>query len=157
MNEFLSFNITEDKISEDIVINMCIKETAFFKFGGAHFAILCKKSIFFGDIQDKKSRMEGAINQLFHTFLKRYEISENPDHPDYKVCIKSLLDEQIDTLEISVRAYNCFVSLNIKTIRDLIQHTESDLLRVPNFGRKSLNEVKNILADLRLSLRDPHD
>lgn len=96
MNEFLSFNIKEDKILEDIFVNMCIKETDFFKFKGGNFSILCKKPIFFESILDKKFRIEVALNQLMNTFLKTYEISENPDHPGHKDYIKSLLGKQDD-------------------------------------------------------------
>jgi DNA-directed RNA polymerase subunit alpha len=58
----------------------------------------------------------------------------------------------VNELELSVRAANCLKNANIKTIADLVQKTESDMLRTKNFGKKSLNEIKEILAEMGLSL-----
>jgi DNA-directed RNA polymerase subunit alpha len=62
------------------------------------------------------------------------------------------LDKSIDELELSVRSYNCLISSNISTIRDLIQKTEAEILKTRNFGRKSLNEIKDVLTGLGLHL-----
>jgi DNA-directed RNA polymerase subunit alpha len=62
------------------------------------------------------------------------------------------LDKSVDELELSVRSYNCLKNANIRTIRELVQKTESEMLRTKNFGRKSLNEIKEILAGMGLSL-----
>jgi DNA-directed RNA polymerase subunit alpha len=51
-----------------------------------------------------------------------------------------------------VRSYNCLKNANIKTIGDLITKTEGEMLKTKNFGRKSLNEIKDILAEMGLSL-----
>lgn len=64
---------------------------------------------------------------------------------------KNLL-RSIHELELSVRAANCLKNANIKTIADLVQKTETDMLRTKNFGRKSLNEIKEILSEMGLSL-----
>lgn len=56
----------------------------------------------------------------------------------------------VEELELSVRAQNCLKNANIKTIADLVQKTEYDMLRTKNFGRKSLNEIKEILTDMGL-------
>lgn len=61
------------------------------------------------------------------------------------------LMKSIDELELSVRAYNCLKNANIKTIGDLVQKTEHEMLRTKNFGRKSLNEIKEILVGMGLS------
>jgi DNA-directed RNA polymerase subunit alpha len=53
--------------------------------------------------------------------------------------------KSIDELELSVRAYNCLKNANIRTIADLVQKTEHEMLRTKNFGRKSLNEIRDIL------------
>jgi len=58
----------------------------------------------------------------------------------------------VDELELSVRAHNCLKNANIKTIADLVQRSEHDMLRTKNFGRKSLNEIKEILAGMGLHL-----
>lgn len=60
------------------------------------------------------------------------------------------LDKSIEELELSVRSFNCLEAAGIKTIRDLVQKTESEMLKYRNFGRKSLNEIKNILKDMGL-------
>ena len=62
------------------------------------------------------------------------------------------LDRSVDELELSVRAYNCLKNSDIKTIRDLVQKTEPEMLKTKNFGRKSLNEIKDILAGMGLGL-----
>jgi DNA-directed RNA polymerase subunit alpha len=82
------------------------------------------------------------------------EIHEQPE----PVAQKSLpaynehLDKSIDELELSVRSYNCLKNSDIKTIRDLVQKKESEMLKTKNFGRKSLNEIKDILTSMGLGL-----
>ena len=63
--------------------------------------------------------------------------------------------KSVEELELSVRSYNCLKNANIKTIADLVQKTEQEMLRTKNFGRKSLNEIKEILhtMGLRLGMR----
>jgi len=66
-----------------------------------------------------------------------------------------LLDQMtrsVDELELSVRSYNCLKNANIKSIGDLVTKTEPEMLKTKNFGRKSLNEIKDILAEMGLSL-----
>jgi len=67
----------------------------------------------------------------------------------------SNLLKSVEELELSVRSYNCLKNANIKTIADLVQKTEQEMLRTKNFGRKSLNEIKEILTvmGLRLGMR----
>jgi DNA-directed RNA polymerase subunit alpha len=62
------------------------------------------------------------------------------------------LDKSVEELELSVRSYNCLKNANIRTIRELVQKTEADMLKTKNFGRKSLNEIKEILHTMGLSL-----
>jgi DNA-directed RNA polymerase subunit alpha len=62
------------------------------------------------------------------------------------------LDRSVEELELSVRSYNCLKNANITTIRELVQKTESEMLKTKNFGRKSLNEIKEILATMGLGL-----
>ena len=64
---------------------------------------------------------------------------------------KNLL-RKVDELELSVRSANCLKNDNIVYIGDLVQKTESEMLRTPNFGRKSLNEIKEVLASKGLTL-----
>jgi DNA-directed RNA polymerase subunit alpha len=60
--------------------------------------------------------------------------------------------KSVDELELSVRSYNCLKNANIKTIADLVQKTEQEMLRTKNFGRKSLNEIREILHNMGLRL-----
>jgi DNA-directed RNA polymerase subunit alpha len=62
------------------------------------------------------------------------------------------LDKSVEELELSVRSYNCLKNANIRTIRELVQKTEGEMLKTKNFGRKSLNEIKEILQTMGLSL-----
>jgi DNA-directed RNA polymerase subunit alpha len=62
------------------------------------------------------------------------------------------LDKSVEELELSVRSYNCLKNANIRTIRELVQKTEGEMLKTKNFGRKSLNEIKEILTGMGLSL-----
>jgi DNA-directed RNA polymerase subunit alpha len=62
------------------------------------------------------------------------------------------LNRSVEELELSVRSYNCLKNANIQTIGELVQKTEPEMLKTKNFGRKSLNEIKEILAQMGLSL-----
>ena len=62
------------------------------------------------------------------------------------------LDKSVEELELSVRSYNCLKNANIRTIRELVKKTEPEMLRTKNFGRKSLNEIKEILEGMGLGL-----
>ncbi|GAB4225000.1 MAG: DNA-directed RNA polymerase subunit alpha [Francisella sp.] len=61
--------------------------------------------------------------------------------------------KSIDELKVTARSLNCLKSLNIKSIGDLVQNTEQDLLKAPNFGKKSLIEIKEKLSEMGLSLK----
>ncbi len=62
------------------------------------------------------------------------------------------LDRSVEELELSVRSYNCLKNADIRTIRELVQKNEQEMLKTKNFGRKSLNEIKEILAAMGLGL-----
>ncbi len=64
---------------------------------------------------------------------------------------RECLKMNVSELELSVRAANCFKEAEIETVTDLVQKTEADMLKYPNFGKKSLSEVKEILAEMGLS------
>jgi DNA-directed RNA polymerase subunit alpha len=65
--------------------------------------------------------------------------------------LNEILNRSVEELELSVRSYNCLKNAGIQTIGDLVQKTEQEMLRTKNFGRKSLNEIKELLSGLRLS------
>jgi DNA-directed RNA polymerase subunit alpha len=62
------------------------------------------------------------------------------------------LFRSVDDLELSVRSANCLKNANIRYIGELVQKTEAEMLKTKNFGRKSLNEIKDILNEMGLSL-----
>jgi DNA-directed RNA polymerase subunit alpha len=76
-----------------------------------------------------------------------YAASSNEDEP-----INENLFRSVDELELSVRSANCLQNANITLIGELVQRTEQDMLKTKNFGRKSLKEIKEILATMGLSL-----
>ncbi len=61
-----------------------------------------------------------------------------------------LLDRSVDEMELSVRSYNCLKNAEVRTIRDLIRRSEKDMLNTKNFGKKSLNEIKDMLHGMGL-------
>lgn len=73
------------------------------------------------------------------------EVAERPAGQANEV-----LNRSVEELELSVRSYNCLKNANIQTIGDLVQRSEAEMLRTKNFGRKSLNEIKEILSSLGL-------
>jgi DNA-directed RNA polymerase subunit alpha len=88
--------------------------------------------------------------QVFITFeepKKKLEGEAKPDLPFNPSLLK-----KVDELELSVRSANCLKNDNIVYIGDLIQKTEAEMLRTPNFGRKSLNEIKEVLTNMGLHL-----
>ena len=89
--------------------------------------------------------------QIFITFEEPKKAVEQADgKPDLP--FNPALLKKVDELELSVRSANCLKNDNIVYIGDLIQKTEGEMLRTPNFGRKSLNEIKEVLATMGLSL-----
>ena len=92
-----------------------------------------------------------------HTFRQPTIHHEGPRRP---VCPTALGNAQfdpillrpVDELELTVRSANCLKAENIYYIGDLIQRTENELLKTPNLGRKSLNEIKEVLASRGLTL-----
>ena len=69
-----------------------------------------------------------------------------------RAALNENLDKSVEELELSVRSYNCLKNANIRTIRELVQKSEGEMLKTKDFGRKSLNEIKEILSGMGLSL-----
>ena len=89
--------------------------------------------------------------QLFITFEEpKAAVEASEAGPD--LGFNPALLKKVDELELSVRSANCLKNDNIVYIGDLIQKTEAEMLRTPNFGRKSLNEIKEVLAGMNLHL-----
>jgi DNA-directed RNA polymerase subunit alpha len=88
---------------------------------------------------------------IFIPFEDKDAIYEPVVEEKHKEFNKNLL-RSVNELELSVRAANCLKNANIKTIADLVQRSEAEMLKTKNFGRKSLNEIKEILSEMGLSL-----
>ena len=87
------------------------------------------------------------------TIFINFEELEEPEAEPVEAAMSQMneiLNRSVEELELSVRSYNCLKNANIQTIGDLVQKTEAEMLRTKNFGRKSLNEIKDILAGLGL-------
>jgi DNA-directed RNA polymerase subunit alpha len=88
--------------------------------------------------------------QVFITFEEPKQKKDGSDKPDLP--FNPALLKKVDELELSVRSANCLKNDNIVYIGDLIQKSEGEMLRTPNFGRKSLNEIKEVLSGMGLHL-----
>ena len=88
--------------------------------------------------------------QVFITFEEPQAEEGSGEKPDLP--FNPALLKKVDELELSVRSANCLKNDNIVYIGDLIQKSEAEMLRTPNFGRKSLNEIKEVLASMGLHL-----
>jgi DNA-directed RNA polymerase subunit alpha len=112
-----------------------------------------------GSITPEKAVSDAASILMDHLdlliFIEEEEAAEETAGSMITAASNPSLNENllksIDELELSVRAYNCLKNANIKTIGDLVQKTEYEMLRTKNFGRKSLNEIKEILVGMGLS------
>ena len=87
---------------------------------------------------------------VFINFEEPKKAVEEKSHPE--LAFNAALLKKVDELELSVRSANCLKNDNIVYIGDLIQKTEAEMLRTPNFGRKSLNEIKEVLSSMGLRL-----
>jgi DNA-directed RNA polymerase subunit alpha len=117
-----------------------------------------------GSITPEKAVSQAASIVIEHMDLFVFEeeqedipVSEEGGvvHLEGKAIPASLNDnlfKNVDELELSVRSYNCLKNANIKTIIELVQKTEPEMLKTKNFGRKSLNEIKEILGKMGLHL-----
>ena len=88
---------------------------------------------------------------IFINFEERPTAYEEAPEPGLEIRNENL-NRSVEELELSVRSYNCLKNANIQTIGELIQKSEQEMLRTKNFGRKSLNEIKEILTNMGLSL-----
>src|SRR5262249_19415178 len=90
--------------------------------------------------------------QIFINFEEEPELAEADREEASRHPLNENLDRSVDELELSVRSYNCLKNADIRTIRELVQKSEPEMLKTKNFGRKSLNEIKEILSSMGLHL-----
>jgi DNA-directed RNA polymerase subunit alpha len=104
--------------------------------------------------QDAVALASKLLKDHMAIFINFEESQE--DVPDFQATederLLDQLNRSVDELELSVRSYNCLKNANIKTIGDLVTKSEAEMLKTKNFGRKSLNEIKDILAEMGLAL-----
>ena len=104
--------------------------------------------------QDAVAFAAKIIKEQLTVFIN-FDETEEPapiEAPKEEARLNENLFRSVDELELSVRSANCLQQANIKTIGDLVQRTEAEMLKTKNFGRKSLKEIKEILAEMGLSL-----
>ena len=89
--------------------------------------------------------------RTFSAFEARDEVREEMSAPEVDPRMAEMLAKPIEELDLSVRSANCLKNANIRTLGDLVQRTEREMLSTKNFGRKSLDEIKDVLASLGLS------
>jgi DNA-directed RNA polymerase subunit alpha len=105
--------------------------------------------------RDALSTAAGILRDHLDIFIHPEELGEaKPEagRDERAREVNKHLFRSVNELELSVRAANCLKNANIKTIADLVQKTEMEMLKTKNFGKKSLNEIKEILAEMGLSL-----
>jgi DNA-directed RNA polymerase subunit alpha len=105
--------------------------------------------------RDSVSLAAKLIRDHFTIFVGLDEAGDQPLEGAGESASSSInehLDKSVEELELSVRSYNCLKNANIRTIRELVQKTEGEMLKTKNFGRKSLNEIKEILTTMGLGL-----
>lgn len=89
--------------------------------------------------------------QLFIHMDEEVMVEEEPEEDEEVLRIRNILRTRVDELELSVRSSNCLRAANIQTLEDLVTKTEAEMLKYRNFGRKSLNEISNLLEQMNLS------
>ena len=116
-----------------------------------------------GTISPEMALVEAAkiLRKHINPFVQYFELGEETvaggvpqEEPEKKVDeeLEAKLNTPIQELELSVRASNCLESVKVETVRQLVQMTEADLLKIRSFGKTSLREIKRKLADIDLSL-----
>lgn len=102
--------------------------------------------------QDAIGQAAKLVKDHMAIFINFEDLPEASEEPTERVAghMNEVLSRSVEELELSVRSYNCLKNANIQTIGDLVQKTEGEMLRTKNFGRKSLNEIKEILGGLGL-------
>jgi DNA-directed RNA polymerase subunit alpha len=103
---------------------------------------------------DPEQAIRDAARVLMGQLAVFADLEGSPDVIEVKSVpqVDPVLLRPVDDLELTVRSANCLKAENIYFIGDLIQRTENELLKAPNLGRKSLNEIKDVLASRGLTL-----
>ena len=113
-----------------------------------------------GYVPAERNRPEDALAYAARILQDQLNVFVNFEEPRKEAVSEAMAEipfnpaflKKVDELELSVRSANCLKNDNIVYIGDLVQKTEAEMLRTPNFGRKSLNEIKEVLAQMGLHL-----
>ena len=171
------YALAESNKEEDLPINMIAVDSVFTPILKVNFVVekarvgratdydrLIMEILTDGSITPEKAISQSAAMLIEH--LNLFILEEAEEEEEYSPAAKGDTDDlmndepifnsnllkSVEELELSVRSYNCLKNANIKTIADLVQKTEPEMLRTKNFGRKSLNEIKEILTTMGLRL-----
>ena len=102
--------------------------------------------------EDAVAYASKILQEQLQIFINFDEEPRRPEKADAPSALNENLFRSVDELEFSVRSQNCLQNADIKYIGELVQKSESEMLKTKNFGRKSLKEIKEILAEMGLSL-----
>lgn len=104
--------------------------------------------------EEAVSQAARVLQDHLQVFVSFHEepVQEMPAVDEERQRLMENLSRSVDELELSVRSYNCLKNANIRTIGELVQKNEAEMLKTRNFGRKSLNEIKEILTLMGLGL-----
>lgn len=104
--------------------------------------------------EEAVSQAARVLQDHLQVFVNFHEepVQEMPAVDEERQRLMENLGRSVDELELSVRSYNCLKNANIRTIGELVQKNEAEMLKTRNFGRKSLNEIKEILTIMGLGL-----
>ncbi len=104
--------------------------------------------------EEAVSQAARVLQDHLQVFVSFHEepVQEMPAVDEERQRLMENLGRSVDELELSVRSYNCLKNANIRTIGELVQKNEAEMLKTRNFGRKSLNEIKEILTIMGLGL-----
>ena len=126
----------------DLIPSMCVGETGQTRYMVAVIYLEDEEVVEEPEISDR------VVKQTFDV-IKEFKDSL----PNRKKQIEDAIrGKSVDELELTTRSANCMLNARIKTIGQLVERTEDDLLKIKNFGRKSLNEIKEALAEVGLTL-----
>ncbi len=104
--------------------------------------------------EEAVSQAARVLQDHLQVFVSFHEepVQDMPAVDEERQRLMENLGRSVDELELSVRSYNCLKNANIRTIEELVQKNEAEMLKTRNFGRKSLNEIKEILTIMGLGL-----
>jgi DNA-directed RNA polymerase subunit alpha len=103
------------------------------------------------DAMSQAARVLKEHFELFSSFEEETAIPEVKEEDEERARVRGLLQKSVEEMELSVRSSNCLRAAEIKTLGELVQKSEAEMLKYRNFGRKSLKEIADVLQDMGLS------